>query len=236
MPVSEFDLIKAGLKDFKMDDLNISRHAKQRCEERGIPLEDLRRQRGEYGSAVIRGNTVVTAIPNTFRQEFSEFIPVKDEGEIVHSLPIVKQYQNGLFKSTIVCKKEMIPRMIGKHHSYINKLQSYIDGNIHSPKQGKNVFKIVTKKIDDAIFMWKLMDAIMKHSQQMKESHVPQVIDIYYLPTKMSNSRKIKMEIEYNVSMIEKENSLFIISSKKKNVSKVIDKLDLMYQEYRPKV
>ena len=44
------------------------------------------------------------------------------------------------------------------------------------------------------------------------------------------------MEIEYNVSMIEKENSLFIISSKKKNVSKVIDKLDLMYQEYRPKV
>jgi hypothetical protein len=235
MPVSELDLVKAGLKDFKMDDLNISRHAKKRCRERGIPLEDLRKKRGEYGTAIVRGHTVVTAIPNTFEQ-FSEFIPIKDNGEIVNSSPIVKKHKDTLFKATIICMKEMIPRMIGKHHSYINKLQSYIEGNIYSPKQGKNVFKIVTKKIDDAIFMWKLMDAIMKHSQQMKESHVPQVIDIYYLPTKMSNSRKIKMEIEYNVSMIEKENSLFIISSKKKNVSKVIDKLDLMYQEYRPKV
>ena len=235
MPVSELDLVKAGLKDFKMDDLNISRHAKKRCRERGIPLEDLRKKRGEYGTAIVRGHTVVTAIPNTFKQ-FSEFIPIKDDCEIVNSSPIVKKHKDTLFKATIICKKEMIPRMIGKHHSYVNKLQSYIEGNIHSPKKGENVFKIITKNLDDAIFMWKLMDAIMKHSQQMKESHVPQVIDIYYLPTKMSNSRKIKMEIEYNVSMIEKENSLFIISSKKKNVSKVIDKLDLMYQEYRPKV
>lgn len=236
MPISEFDLIKAGLKDFKMDDLNISNHAKQRCKERGIPLEDLRRQRGEYGSAVIRGNTVVTAIPHVVRQEFSEFIPVKEEGDIVHSLPIVKQYQNGLFKATIICIKEMIPRMIGKHHSYVNKLQSYIEGNIYSPSKRENVFKIITTNLDDAIFMWKLMDAIMKHSQQMKEAHVPQVIDIYNLPTELSNSRKVKMEIEYNVSMVEKGNSLFIISSKRKNVTKVIDKLDLMYKDYRYKI
>jgi len=50
MPLSELDLVKAGLKDFKMDDLNISRHAKKRCRERGIPLEDLRKNRGEYGT------------------------------------------------------------------------------------------------------------------------------------------------------------------------------------------
>jgi hypothetical protein len=76
----------------------------------------------------------------------------------------------------------------------------------------------------------------MKHSQQMKEHHVPQVIDIYNLPEKISNSRKVKMEIEYNVSMVEKGNSLFIISSKKKNVIKVIDKLDLMYQVHKSKI
>ena len=235
MPVSEFDLVKAGLKDFKMDDLNISRHAKKRCRERGIPLEDLRRQRGEYGTAIIRGHTVVTAIPNTFEQ-FSEFVPIKDNGEIVNLSPIVKKYKDTLFKATIICIKEMIPRMIGKHLSYVNKLQSYIEGNIYSPSKRENVFKIITKNLDDAIFMWKLMDAIMKHSQQMKEAHVPQVIDIYNLPAELSNSRKVKMEIEYNVSMVEKGNSLFIISSKRKNVTKVIDKLDLMYKDYRSKI
>ena len=235
MPVSEFDLVKAGLKDFKMDDLNISRHAKKRCRERGRPLEDLRRQRGEYGTAIIRGHTVVTAIPNTFEQ-FSEFVPIKDNGEIVNLSPIVKKYKDTLFKATIICIKEMIPRMIGKHHSYVNKLQSYIEGNIYSPSKRENVFKIITKNLDDAIFMWKLMDAIMKHSQQMKEAHVPQVIDIYNLPAELSNSRKVKMEIEYNVSMVEKGNSLFIISSKRKNVTKVIDKLDLMYKDYRSKI
>jgi len=236
MPVSELDLVKAGLKDFKMDDLNISRHAKKRCRERGIPLEDLRKNRGEYGTAIIRGHTVVTAIPNTFGQQFSEFIPIKDNGEIVNSSPIVKKHKDTLFKATIICIEEMIPRMIGKHHSYVNKLQSYIEGNIYSPSKRENVFKIITKNLDDAIFMWKLMDAIMKHSQQMKEHHVPQVIDIYNLPEKISNSRKVKMEIEYNVSMVEKGNSLFIISSKKKNVIKVIDKLDLMYQVHRSKI
>ena len=111
MPVSEFDLVKAGLKDFKMDDLNISRHAKKRCRERGIPLEDLRRQRGEYGTAIIRGHTVVTAIPNTFEQ-FSEFVPIKDNGEIVNLSPIVKKYKDTLFKATIICIKEMIPRIM----------------------------------------------------------------------------------------------------------------------------
>lgn len=235
MPVSEFDLVKAGLKDFKMDDLNISRHAKKRCRERGIPLEDLRKKRGEYGTAIIRGHTVVTAIPNTFEQ-FSEFVPIKDNGEIVNLSPIVKKYKDTLFKATIICIKEMIPRMIGKHHSYVNKLQSYIEGNIYSPSKRENVFKIITKNLDDAIFMWKLMDAIMKHSQQMKEAHVPQVIDIYNLPAELSNSRKVKMEIEYNVSMVEKGNSLFIISSKRKNVTKIIDKLDLMYKDYRYKI
>ena len=161
MPVSEFDLVKAGLKDFKMDDLNISRHAKKRCRERGIPLEDLRRQRGEYGTAIIRGHTVVTAIPNTFEQ-FSEFVPIKDNGEIVNLSPIVKKYKDTLFKATIICIKEMIPRMIGKHHSYVNKLQSYIEGNIYSPSKRENVFKIITKNLDDAIFMWKLIQTQWK--------------------------------------------------------------------------
>ena len=48
-----------------MDDLVITRHAKQRAEERGGTLEDLRRAPGARGAggAVLKGHTVVTFLP-----------------------------------------------------------------------------------------------------------------------------------------------------------------------------
>lgn len=69
MPVSELDLVQAGLKDFRMDNLRISRHALQRARERHIPLEDLRRRHGNVsGFAVQQGNTIVTALTNQMRK------------------------------------------------------------------------------------------------------------------------------------------------------------------------
>ncbi len=65
MPPNYFDYVKGGLADFRLDDLYISRHAKQRAKERGIPLEDLRRKHGnKAGYGVQIGNTIVTALTN----------------------------------------------------------------------------------------------------------------------------------------------------------------------------
>ena len=64
MPITEWDEIKGGVKDFKLDNLNITNHAKKRCKERNIPLEDLRRSHGKSGKPILVGNTVVTAISN----------------------------------------------------------------------------------------------------------------------------------------------------------------------------
>lgn len=62
MPVSELDLVRGGLRDFRLDNLRISRHALDRAKERHIPLEDLRRTHGEVGRGVQVGNTIVTAL------------------------------------------------------------------------------------------------------------------------------------------------------------------------------
>lgn len=64
MPVSELDLVRGGLRDFRLDNLRISRHALERAKERHIPLEDLRRSHGEVGRGVQVGNTIVTALRN----------------------------------------------------------------------------------------------------------------------------------------------------------------------------
>jgi len=70
MPVSELDLIKAGLQDFRIDNLRVSRHAIERCRERHIPLEDLRRNSGNHaGYGVQRGNTIVTALSNSMKPQ-----------------------------------------------------------------------------------------------------------------------------------------------------------------------
>jgi len=68
MPVSELDLVKGGLSDFRMDNLRISAHARQRAKERHIPLEDLRKRKGgKTGFGIQRGNTIVTALTNSMR-------------------------------------------------------------------------------------------------------------------------------------------------------------------------
>ncbi len=65
MPPNYFDLVRAGLADFRMDDLRISKHAIRRAKERGIPLEDLRRKHGnQAGYGVQIGKTIVTALTN----------------------------------------------------------------------------------------------------------------------------------------------------------------------------
>lgn len=65
MPVSYLELVKAGVEDFRVDNLRISHHALQRARERRIPLEDLRRLRGnKVGHGIQQGNTIVTAIRN----------------------------------------------------------------------------------------------------------------------------------------------------------------------------
>lgn len=70
MPVSEYDLIKAGMADFRLDNLKISNHALKRCKERNIPLEDLRRKRNNInGKAIIKNNTIVTAVTNQMYNE-----------------------------------------------------------------------------------------------------------------------------------------------------------------------
>jgi hypothetical protein len=69
MPVSELDLVKGGLRDFHLDNLKISGHAMQRCRERHIPLEDLRRvHNNQVGFGVQCGNTIVTALTNTMKR------------------------------------------------------------------------------------------------------------------------------------------------------------------------
>lgn len=65
MPVSDLDLVRGGLADFRVDNLRISKHAIARARERHIPLEDLRRTHGnEVGRGIQVGNTIVTAITN----------------------------------------------------------------------------------------------------------------------------------------------------------------------------
>jgi hypothetical protein len=66
MPVSDLDLVRGGLADFRLDNLRISKHAIARARERHIPLEDLRRSHGHgVGRGIQVGNTIVTAITNT---------------------------------------------------------------------------------------------------------------------------------------------------------------------------
>ncbi len=70
MPVTEYDLFKAGMFDFRIDDLIVSHHAIKRCKERNIPLEDLRRRHHNiHGQAVIKKNVIVTAITNEMAHE-----------------------------------------------------------------------------------------------------------------------------------------------------------------------
>jgi hypothetical protein len=70
MPVSEYDLIKAGMSDFRLDNLRVSCHALKRCKERKIPLEDLRRKSNNInGRAIIKKDTIVTAITNQMYNE-----------------------------------------------------------------------------------------------------------------------------------------------------------------------
>jgi hypothetical protein len=85
------DYVKAGAApDFTADDLHISKHAIQRAKERGIPMEDLRRKRGnKAGYGVLRGKTIVTALTN---QMSSDVRPtkVKKEKEPVISAPTAR--------------------------------------------------------------------------------------------------------------------------------------------------
>ncbi len=90
MPPSYFDYVKGGLADFRMDDIRISKHAIQRARERGIPLEDLRRKRGnQAGYGVLKGKTIVTALTNQMPSDIRP-TKVKKEKESIISAPTAR--------------------------------------------------------------------------------------------------------------------------------------------------
>ena len=118
MPVSEYDLIKAGMVDFRLDNLKVSRHALKRCKERKIPLEDLRRKHNNVkGKAIIRNFTIVTAITNQMDNETkrkkSEKLRLKEQKrkERQHKIELSKEKKK-LEKKEKIAKNKSNPKTV----------------------------------------------------------------------------------------------------------------------------
>ncbi len=61
MPADFLDLVRAGLADFKLDNINVTRHSRCRQRQRSVPLEEVRTNRNDK-RGVWRGNTLVTVL------------------------------------------------------------------------------------------------------------------------------------------------------------------------------
>ncbi len=61
MPPNYFDYVKAGLADFKLDNINVTRHSRCRQRQRGVPFEEVRANRNDK-RGIWRGNTLVTVL------------------------------------------------------------------------------------------------------------------------------------------------------------------------------
>ncbi len=61
MPAHFLDLVRGGLADFKLDNVNVRKHACGRAKQRGVPLEEVRTNRNDK-RGVWRGNTLVTVL------------------------------------------------------------------------------------------------------------------------------------------------------------------------------
>jgi hypothetical protein len=130
MPVSELDLVKGGLRDFRLDNLKVSRHAIQRVRERHIPLEDLRRNHGnQVGFGVQRGNTIVTALTNTMKRP-----PPPNAGK--SQIDQVKDEIRSRKEAAGLCKS--LKTKFPDHYQYFWNLLQY-----HPTDQAKRVADII---------------------------------------------------------------------------------------------
>jgi hypothetical protein len=64
MPPTYFDLVRAGIADFTLDNTAVTRHARTRARERGVPLEELRVNRNDR-RGVWSGGTLLTVLNQT---------------------------------------------------------------------------------------------------------------------------------------------------------------------------
>ena len=156
MPITEWEEIKGGLKDFKMDNLNITYHAKKRCKERNIPLEDLRKSHGKAGKPILVGKTVVTAISNNNIHENTETDENKNV-EIMMVDPEIYKFNNN-YIAKIRCPENIIGHIIGKSHRHINNLKTFINGNIYLDNAK---FVIETNNVDDTLMMYNILEIII---------------------------------------------------------------------------
>lgn len=105
--------------DFTLDNIKISRHALQRAQERGIPIEDLRRNKPKYGQVIISDNTVIT----TFKRP-------GQSGQIVPGR------QGTTFTSYVEFKSvDLVGMVIGKQGGNIKGIQSIFSSQIHYNNQ-----------------------------------------------------------------------------------------------------
>jgi predicted PilT family ATPase len=132
MPITEFDLIMGGMKDFRMDDLKISVHARKRCKERNIPLEDLRRSRKNInGIPIIKGHTVVTAIN-------------KHE----HVVSTTSKKATHIFY--ISCDPSYVGRIMGKKKENISEIKKILNINFEiTYEDSSNCLRIQTYEVAD---------------------------------------------------------------------------------------
>ncbi len=155
MPVSEFDLIMAGMKDFRMDDLKISAHARKRCKERNIPLEDLRRSHKNIsGVPIIKGHTVVTAI--------NKLNTVVDTSKYTHVF-------------YISCSPDHVGRIMGKKQENISQIKNFlkIDFKISYEDYSK-CLRVQTCTIEDEKFIKQFLTVfydVMKTSENGSVPH-----------------------------------------------------------------
>jgi len=225
MPVTEWDLIKGGLTDFKLDNLNITKHAIQRCKERGIPLEDLHKKKGP---AVLKGNTVVTAYSKI---PISKYMPssIPIDKPIISNMfinEVVQTENNKEYMVEVDCSHEIAPYIIGKEGNHLKSLIRLIKDNKGTIEwvNLKNKFIIRSKKEVDCVFMKKYIEGLI--SLFKKGEHgcgLPKFIKIIQnIDEETAKNIITNNSLNKNVVIVSRGKNLYIIAQKQKHLEKII--------------
>lgn len=133
--------VQAGLTDFRMDNLRISKHALKRMQERRIPIEDLRRNKPKIGKVIKVGNTVVT----TYRKPNEDTV-------------VFNESKQQVFLSKVCCKNQkLVGQIIGKNGSNIKKIQSIIQSSRITYDRKHANFHIETLSANGSSFLKKFL-------------------------------------------------------------------------------
>lgn len=203
MPITFHDKIMGGLTDIKLTHVDLTKHAKKRCRQRGISLEDIQKKNPEP-TLITKGRTILTA----YFEETKEY-PVS----VVHDNPRIIKNSKNKYYSYVTISKEIIPHFVGKggrNLKSMNLCKIYLEN--------ENV-KIISDNLEDAIFFNNFISELIKHIENNK-SH-------YFIYGIIKNVPSQIINLSNKISIFHRNGCLYYCGRSSSEIQKILKELDI---------